>query len=692
MAKIPLGGKGRIGSGDKMEVTMPGYSYSMQDLSYLFKTSACPGTLIPFLTEVLLATEEASIDLAQAVKTIPALGPLFGSFKLQMDIYKVPFRLYNARMHNDPLNVGRNIGTIMYPQMSVAAKNVAFSSSQDPLLEQIHPSSLLSYLGISGVGNDPTTGQKTVRRKFNAMVLLAYWDIFKNYYANKQEELAYVVQGIRKLGGPSVSAVVLQSAKANGRGRQLLRIALGNANDKAIPGMVKSILPGSYRQADVTVTAEGTGMVNWNDLRLTMGGTEYGFVDIMTSKGGTVITYNSTQCMVRGVDLRGFPGDATFSVVPTTQQTKIDQVNLFAFPLDNIDRARQDILTKPWDEQVLIADYAGADLNYYPYMGALGEYIDPDGNSVNQSVFPLAGLAVKTYNSDRFNNWVNSDWLEGPSGVAEMSKVAVSNGAVYLDAFNMAKSVYNLLNRVAIAGGSLSDYRTVVWGVGERTNEEVPQYVGGVSSEVAFDEVVATSRSETGDGTGPLGELGGRGYSTGFRGESKIHVSAGDEECMIIGLFSLTPRLDYSQGNRWFVNLNDMDDLHKPEFDGIGMQDLITDEIAAWDTRIFANSGIMEFRSAGKQVAWQEYRTNTNRVHGTFAERGKNMFMTLNRKYEPLYNTQGVTIKDLTTYIEPEKYNDVFADTGSVAENFWVQIAVKMHVKRKMSERVIPNL
>ena len=30
-------------------------------------------------------------------------------------------------------------------------------------------------------------------RKFNATPLLGYWDIFKNYYANKQETNAYVI-------------------------------------------------------------------------------------------------------------------------------------------------------------------------------------------------------------------------------------------------------------------------------------------------------------------------------------------------------------------------------------------------------------------------------------------------------------------------------------------------------------------
>jgi hypothetical protein len=64
------------------------------------------------------------------------------------------------------------------------------------------------------------------------------------------------------------------------------------------------------------------------------------------------------------------------------------------------------------------------------------------------------------------------------------------------------------------------------------------------------------------------------------------------------------------------------------------------------------------------------------------------MFMTLNRKYEQGQNG----IKDLTTYIDPVKYNDIFAESALDAQNFWVQIGNKITARRKMSAKVIPNL
>ena len=51
-----------------------------------------------------------------------------------------------------------------------------------------------------------------------------------------------------------------------------------------------------------------------------------------------------------------------------------------------------------------------------------------------------------------------------------------------------------------------------------------------------------------------------------------------------------------------------------------------------------------------------------------------------------------VSIDDLTTYIHPEKYNNIFADTQRDAQNFWTQIGVSIEARRKMSAKIIPNL
>ena len=62
---------------------------------------------------------------------------------------------------------------------------------------QINPSSVLAYLGLRGYGNLKTGNTKLVEK--NGVPLVMYYDIFKNYYANTQEENFYTIGGSIKL-------------------------------------------------------------------------------------------------------------------------------------------------------------------------------------------------------------------------------------------------------------------------------------------------------------------------------------------------------------------------------------------------------------------------------------------------------------------------------------------------------------
>ena len=165
-----------------------------------------------------------------------------------------------------------------------------------------------------------------------------------------------------------------------------------------------------------------------------------------------------------------------------------------------------------------------------------------------------------------------------------------------------------------------------------------------------------------------------------------------EEPCYIMGIASLTPRIDYSQGNQFDVNLKTMANLHLPVFDEIGFQNLITDQMAYWDTKVNPNGSITT-KSAGKQPAWINYITNVNQVRGNFAKRNDQMFMTLTRRYEPKWSNSGeVAIKDLTTYIDPVKFNHIFSYTRRDAQNFWMSIGLDIQARRKMSASQMPNL
>ena len=57
-----------------------------------------------------------------------------------------------------------------------------------------------------------------------------------------------------------------------------------------------------------------------------------------------------------------------------------------------------------------------------------------------------------------------------------------------------------------------------------------------------------------------------------------------------MGLMAITPMVDYSQGNDFDLNLQTIDDLHKPALDGIGYQDLIQEQMVG-ETSVYENGG-----------------------------------------------------------------------------------------------------
>jgi len=79
-----------------------------------------------------------------------------------------------------------------------------------------------------------------------------------------------------------------------------------------------------------------------------------------------------------------------------------------------------------------------------------------------------------------------------------------------------------------------------------------------------------------------------------------------------------------------------------------------------------------------------------NQTRGSFAEQDNSMFMTLNRRYDD--DGANGKIGDLTTYVDPSKFNNIFAQTSLDSQNFWVQIKNDIFARRKMSAKVIPNL
>ena len=187
--KTTIGGD-RLGAGGKETVNLKNYNRSTHNLGATWRSTMASGTLVPFMSEIALPGDKWKINLEANVLTLPTIGPLFGSYKVQMDVFKVPMRLYNAGLQMNRLGVGMDMSKVKLPQIEVVA--AAYPDEYGPN-SQINPSSILKYLGISGIGGGKKTSPANIEREFNAIPYLSYWDIYKQYYANKSEERGMVI-------------------------------------------------------------------------------------------------------------------------------------------------------------------------------------------------------------------------------------------------------------------------------------------------------------------------------------------------------------------------------------------------------------------------------------------------------------------------------------------------------------------
>ncbi|AXH75304.1 MAG: major capsid protein [Microviridae sp.] len=658
-----LGGD-RLGSGNKQNLSFRNYERSSHDIGYLWRSTMSSGTLVPFLSKLALPGDKWEIDLNAEVMTLPTIGPLFGSYKVQLDVFEVPMRLYNAKLHMNKLGVGMDMKQIYLPQIEVNAKNEPTVPRTYAENEQINASSLLKYLGIGGIGH-PTGNVSPAKRDFNAVPVLAYWDIYKNYYSNKQQETGVFIH----TDSGAISGAMIPN------GAQLYSKIGASKGSVLYPAQVVAVTD------DYCIIQYGEQALEPNPatIKLDVDGVEM----LVTGVFASSEWYDSTKQLRCNNFLVANTG-SSFGVKMLAAVPKADETQIFGtveFPLANIDLMREQILQYSGGSAFRITSES-----ITPYGPPLTWWGTSPNTKFSQT-FSQEGLGIKTYQSDLFNNWVNTEWIDGTGGISELTAVDTTSGEFTIDALNIASKVYDMLNRIAVSGGTYDDWLEAVYTHERVRGVESPVYCGGLIKELSFEEVIALANSSLEGSEQPLGTLAGRGRLTGKNKGGKVEISV-NEPSYIIGIVSLTPRIDYSQGIEWDMNLKTFDDFHKPALDGIGFQDLMTEQMVWSDTGV-ADNGTLTKSALGKQPAWINYMSAVNKNFGGFAEENNSMFMVLNRRYEK--NADG-TIQDATTYIDPRKFNHIFAQTSLDAQNFWVQIACNITARRKMSAKIIPNL
>lgn len=688
-------GKNTLGGGKKMMTRLNNYNRSTHDLSHVCRTSAAVGTLIPTLYHLILPGDTFPVQTRCHTLTHPTIGPLFGSFKQQNDFFFCPIRLYNAMLHNNALNIGLNMNQVKFPiyqiPYSLYTDKSKMEGSNDSLLNEVNPSSLVAYTGVRALSTLKLYGPN--KRTFNCTKVMMYYDIFKNYYANKQEKNFYVISG---------NTYYLYNQIANSLKEGQVCLTIANSSDSQDTwNIVTTGLPntktstGEYPKAKTDYQAWVLAInpytqdskigqievqIDFNTGWLVESGSIPGGIKNIKIYGTinnlveNKILTNITGKVISPVDGIEYYKINEYTFLPTEQTFKtyfyVNEQTLAtsvearynSYDLKTIDDMRDNILSV--GKELYISND--------PFIVDIFKPIQTKNGIAPSCSQPMVGLALKTYQSDINTNWVNTEWIDGETGINAITAIDTSGGSFTLDTLNLAKKVYTMLNRIAVSDGSYNAWIQTVYTSGGLNHIETPLYLGGSSLEIEFQEVVNNSGTEE----QPLGTLAGRGLASNHKGGNIIFKA--DEPGYIFCITSITPRVDYFQGNEWDNYLSTLDDLHKPQLDGIGFQDRMYRNVNA------NVSFEMGKKSIGKQPAWIEYMTNVNKTYGNFALIENEGWMCLNRIFGE--------IDTYTTYIFPHLYNNIFADTDITAQNFWIQIAFNTKPRRVMSAKVIPNI
>ena len=133
---------------------------------------------------------------------------------------------------------------------------------------------------------------------------------------------------------------------------------------------------------------------------------------------------------------------AKAEVDQATKRTAIQTIKL-----ETLDKIRDEILKQPGNVALDITSTKDADVNNL--------FIAIRTAATNK----LGGLVLKTYDSDIFNNWVKTDWIDGENGISKVTALKPDeDGTITMDALNLQQKVYNMLNRIAVSGGTYRDW------------------------------------------------------------------------------------------------------------------------------------------------------------------------------------------------------------------------------------------
>lgn len=322
--------------------------------------------------------------------------------------------------------------------------------------------------------------------------------------------------------------------------------------------------------------------------------------------------------------------------------------------------------------------------------------------SIGQQFGPMQGFAVGTYLPDRANVILNKSFFE--KNVTSV-KVSTVDGAFQVDQLVSAKKLWNSRNKDSMSNGTFKDWVRMHFGVTPKIMDDMPTFLGATNIDISFEDIRATTRATNGDEEQYLGDKGSSG--TGY-GSTRAFRCVADRPGYIMVIAQIVPRVDYYQFLERFTLNTKLSDEFRPEYNNIGLQDVLVSDLNADFTGVKSYLGSSDepidpstidpaLFSVGKQPAYTELMTSLNSVRGSFCTTEKSWVLARDMRANTVMTNpnvkQGgpVDNTDISAYINPEDWQQPFAIQAQEAQNFLVQFYIKNVVRSTVSKRLLPK-
>lgn len=266
----------------------------------------------------------------------------------------------------------------------------------------------------------------------------------------------------------------------------------------------------------------------------------------------------------------------------------------------------------------------------------------PVTGSAQWTTAPFAAPTGSTANLTASSSAAGDNKIGGIGGATQQNNIQAAFNANVLNATSVNVSslrltiaTQQLMEKTMVGGARYIEYLQAVYGTSPRNDTlDRPEYVGGVSQQIVFSEVLQTSATST--QPTPQGTMAGSGISVGQNFVGKYRC---EEFGYVISILTVMPEPSYSQGIPKMWLRQTRFDEYNPYYNGLSEQGVLNQEL--YLTGDGANTSIF-----GYQARFNEMRYERSTVHGKL--RTNLDYWTLTRKFaaRPALNSAFIQLTD----------------------------------------------